>query len=278
MKDFIQIFLFTVVVSLIYTAVAQVLPQMSAEPPADVKLGSKIGPEELAAKGAPMFQTVCTQCHKMGESGRAPDLGAVGALAADRAAERAQKTGKPFTSADYLIEALCKPGDYLVEGYGNIMPPQQKTLSGGQILAVVAYLQSLGGEPTVKGTDVGPIERFGCATAAGGGAPAADEGPAEPVGTPEQVYTKYGCATCHAIDSDERKIGPPLFGIGKRATKGELYEALLAPDAKIAAGDPPYAGGVMQKTLDGNGFYKQMTPADFQKLVDWLAANKGGGE
>jgi len=32
----------------------------------------------------------------------------------------------------------------------------------------------------------------------------------------------------------------------------------------------------MKQTLDGNGFYKKMTPADYQALVDWLAANKGG--
>ncbi len=278
MKDTIQIALFTVIVSVIYTAVAQVLPQLDAQPPAEVALGSKIGPEELAPIGQEAYNVVCTQCHKAGESTRAPDLGNIGARAADRAAERAAKTGKPYTDVDYLLEALCKPGDYLVEGYGNIMPPQQKSLSGGQLLAVVAYLQSMGGDPTVKGTDVDPVKRFGCATGAG---PAGGDGgeaaaAAEPVGTPEQVYTKYGCATCHALDSDERKIGPPMLGIGAKLTKGQLYESILKPSATIAAGDPPYADGVMKQTLDSNGFYADMTPGDYQALVDWLAANKGG--
>jgi hypothetical protein len=31
----------------------------------------------------------------------------------------------------------------------------------------------------------------------------------------------------------------------------------------------------MKQTLDGNGFYKAMTPADYQALVDWLAGLKG---
>ncbi|MFT7624191.1 MAG: cytochrome c2 [Myxococcota bacterium] len=274
MKDTIQIALFTVVVSLMYTAIAQVLPQLDAQPPAEVALGSNIGPEELAPIGAEAFKGPCTACHKIGESGRAPDLGNIGAIAADRAAERAAKTGKPFTDVDYLLEALCKPGDYLVEGYGNIMPPQQKALSGGQILAIVAYLQSMGGEASVRGTDVEAVLRFGCATS-GGAAPAEAESSAEALGTPEQIYTTFGCSGCHSIDSDERKIGPSLFGIGKRMNKGEIYEGILAPDAVIAKGDPPFAGGTMKTTLDGNGFYQKMTPGDYQALVDWLAANKG---
>jgi cytochrome c551/c552 len=89
------------------------------------------------------------------------------------------------------------------------------------------------------------------------------------------MYEKFGCSGCHAIDSADRGIGPGLGDVGKRLTKGEIYEAILAPDATMSAGDPPYAGGVMQQTLDGNGFYESMTPGDYQALVDWLMAHKG---
>lgn len=95
------------------------------------------------------------------------------------------------------------------------------------------------------------------------------------VGTPDKAYEKFGCSGCHSIEGDERKIGPSLYDVGKRLTKGQIYESILAPDAEISAGDPPYAGGVMKSTLDGNGFYTSMTPADYQALVDWLAAKKG---
>lgn len=276
MKDILTIGAFTVIVSVIYTGVAQLLPQLPNPAPAVVELGAKIGPEELAPTGSELFASICAQCHKDGESGRAPDLAIMGALAGDRAATRAAETGEPYTDVDYLLESLCQPGDYLVEGYGNIMPPQQKALSGGQILAVVAYLQSKGGDPTVKGTDVDPVLRFGCASGVGA-APSEGGAASAPVavGPPEKVYEKYGCSGCHKIDSDERGIGPSLFDVGKRLDKGQLFEALLAPDAVIAEGDPPYAGGVMKQTLDGNGFFEDMTPADYQALVAWLASHKG---
>lgn len=279
MKDLLTISAFTVVVSLLYTGVAQFLPQLESHPPPVVAMGSNIGPEELAPIGAVAYEANCVQCHKAGESGRAPDISAIGQRAWDRARERSAATGEKYTDVDYLLESLCKPGDYLVEGYGNIMPPQGNALSGGQLLAVAAYLQSLGGEPTAKGTDVDPVLRFGCTK---GGAPsgvaagaAPEEEKAESVGPPEKVFEKFGCGGCHKLDSAERTIGPALQDVGKRLTKGQIYEAILAPDATIAAGDPPYAPGVMKQTLDGNGFYKSMTPADYQALVDWLAGLKG---
>ena len=250
MKNFLQIAFFTLAVSLMYTGVAQFLPQLENHPPAVVALGSKIGPEELVPIGQGAFEANCVQCHKMGESGRAPDLSTMGALAADRAAARSQETGTTFTDVDYLMESLCKPGDYLVEGYGNIMPPQGKALSGGQLLAVTAYLQSLGGEATVKGTDVEPVTRFGCVSGGGPGmVAAAEEAPPASVGPPDKVYEKFGCSGCHALEDDTRKIGPSLYGIGKKLTKGEIYEAILAPDAVMAKADPPYSGGAPQSHI-----------------------------
>jgi mono/diheme cytochrome c family protein len=274
MKNFLSTALFTLVVSLLYTGVAQFLPQLENHPPANAELGSDIGPDELAPIGAEVFAANCLQCHKAGEATRAPDISGIGSQVAIRAAARSTESGEKYTGVDYLVEALCKPGDYLVEGFGNIMPPQGKVLSGGQILAVVAYLQEQGGTATVKGTDVEPIKRFDCVVGGGAGG---GEGPQKKVavGPPAKVYEKFGCSGCHATDGPERKIGPSLHDVGKRLSKGLLYEALLDPDGTLAAGDPPYAAGVMAETLKGNGFYDQMTPADFQALVDWLAGLKG---
>lgn len=275
MKHFLLIFSFTVVVSLMYTGVAQFLPQLPSYPPTKVELGSNIGPSDLAAAGQGVFDSNCLQCHKFGEVARGPDLAGMGQRAHARAAERAEKTGKPYTDVDYLVEALCKPGDYLVEGFGNIMPPQGKALSGGQVLAAVAFLQDLGGEANVKGTDVESVERFGCVAAGGGGGGGEAAAEAEPVGSPEEVVQTFGCTACHSIDSDARLMGPSLFDVGARLGKGELYESLLAPDAALAPGTPPYPGAVMKGTLEGNGFYDRMTPSDYQALVDWLAGKKG---
>lgn len=273
MRDLLNIAVFTVAVSVLYTAVAQVLPQLPNHPPANVELGSNIGPEALSEAGASIFEGNCTQCHKFGETSRAPDLSNMGATAHSRAAERASATGQPFNDVDYLLEALCKPYDYLVEGFGRVMPPQQKALSGGQLLALVAYLQDLGGEATVRGTDVDPVMRFGCSSA-GGAAPAAEASAAKTsAGPPDKVFKDYGCATCHSIDSDEAKSGPSLMTAGTRLSKGQLYEAIIAPDAVMAAGFES-SKGLMGGALKDNGFYDAMTPADYQALVNWLAEKK----
>ena len=278
MKNFLVIALFTTVTSVLYTAIGYMLPQLESHPPPVVGLGEDIGPEDLGPIGAGVYEANCVQCHKMGESGRAPDLANAGGLAPDRAKQRARETGESYTDVDYLLESLCKPGDYLVKGFGNIMPAQQRSLSGGQILAVVAFLQNQGGEATVRGTDVEPVERFGCSTGgAGGGGAGAPVASADkaPVGDPQKAFTKFACDTCHALEDTERKLGPSLVDVGARLSKGEIYESLLVPDAKIAPGDPPYSEGLMKQTLDANGFYDQMTPVDYQKLVDWLAEKKG---
>ncbi len=268
MKQVWSIFLLTVVVSGFYTGVGQVLPQLENRPPPDIAAGSDIGSEQLAEAGASVFEANCVACHKLGQAGRGPDLASIGATASSRAAQR----GSGFTDADYLIESLCKPGDYVVEGFGNIMPPQGKALTGGQLLAVAAFLQSLGGEATLTGKDVKPLERFGCGSGAeGGSGGTAATASAEPVGTPDKVMDAFGCSTCHAVATEDRKLGPGLKGIGKRLSKGELYEALLVPDAAIAKGTPPYPAGLMGQTLNGNGFYSRMTPKDYQALVDYLA-------
>ena len=102
----------------------------------------------------------------------------------------------------------------------------------------------------------------------------ATEKKAAPVGKPEDIFANFGCSTCHAIEDDSRKSGPSLWDAGKRLTKGAIYESILAPDKVIAKGDPPYGQGLMKKSLDGNKFYEQMTPADYQALVDWLAEKK----
>jgi cytochrome c2 len=270
-KPVFSIFLLTVTVSLFYTGIGQVLPQLENHPPPEIAAGSDIGSEQLAEAGSSVFEANCVQCHKLGQVARGPDLAAIGGRAAQRAAERQKSSGQNYSDLDYLVESLCKPGDYLVSGFGNIMPPQGKQLTGGQLLAVAAFLQNLGGEATVTGKDTKPLERFGCGSGTDAGGGAAVAAASEPAGTPDKIVQNFGCSTCHALDSDERKLGPGFKGIGKRLSKGEIYEAVLVPDASIAKGTPAYPAGLMGQTLNGNGFYQRMTPKDYQALVDYLA-------
>jgi cytochrome c2 len=261
MKNFINIALFTLVVSLIYTGIAQVLPQLEGKPPPKVEFGAKTSATDLAVAGAEVFKGPCSACHKLNEDGRGPPLGNIGTIAHSRAAERG------ISDVDYLVEALCKPGDFVVDGYDNIMPPQQAALKAGQLQAIVAYLQSLGSDATVKGTDTEVFEAYGCVTE-GGGSGGGGMAQAKPVGPPEQAFKDFGCEGCHALDTDEKGTGPSLKGIGKRMDKWELLDALLDPDAIIADG---YEGGLMGGALAARDFYTRMSGKDYKAFVDWLS-------
>jgi len=265
MKNFLNISLFTLLVSLVYTGIAQILPQLEGKAPPKVEFGANTSAEDLAAAGSDIFQTNCTQCHKMAEAERCPPLGNIGALAHDRARER----GGNYTDVDYLVESLCKPGDYLVDGYGNIMPPQQRAMKPGQMQALVAYLQTLGGDASLKGTDIESFERFDCgAAASGGGGGAVAAAAPEPVGTPEEAWNNFGCSGCHSIDSAEIKTGPSLQGIGSRMEKWEILDAIVNPDATLAEGYDP---GLMEGALAARDFYSRMSGKDYQAFVDWLS-------
>jgi cytochrome c2 len=273
MKTYLQITLFTLVVSLTYTAIGRTLPQFENHPPAIVELGANIGPEELSAAGSGVFEGVCAQCHKVGESVRAPDLGDIGAAAVQRAAERSAATGETFTAVDYLVESLCAPDAYKAPGFpSGGMPNQGNQLSGGQILATVAYLQDFGDVASVRGTDVDPVERF-CGISDSGGSAAAPAAPV-PLGPPDAVFAEFACAGCHQMTPGIPSMGPNLSDVGARLSKAELYEAVLDPAATV---DEPFAafGALMPLTLQGNGFYDRMTASDYRALVEWLAAKTG---
>jgi hypothetical protein len=77
-----------------------------------------------------------------------------------------------MSDVEYLLESLSDPNAYIVEGFSPGMPPVDKPpidLSDMEMLAVIAYLQSLGGTPTV--TPSTSLARRGAAASAAQGAP-----------------------------------------------------------------------------------------------------------
>jgi mono/diheme cytochrome c family protein len=90
---------------------------------------------------------LCLSCHTVEGEGFAelgPALDGVGARAATRV--------EGESDVDYLAESLYAPEAYVVEGYAPLMTPANEdpvNLDDMEILMVVAYLQSLGGTPTV---------------------------------------------------------------------------------------------------------------------------------
>jgi cytochrome c oxidase subunit 2 len=204
MKNVLKIVLFTVLVTAFYGYVGQMVPQKEVHPPKDLVVGPEMTTEQLVEAGKQIAEGkgTCMGCHTIGsrDKGRFPDLGGIGSRAATR---------KPGVSAvDYLAEALYEPNAFIVEGYSPGMPPIGKPpigLSDAEMLAVIAYLQSLGGEPTVTGTTrlkyaapgpatSGPAEQPAAAPAPGAAAADAAAAPAPGAGATEAAAAPAGAA------------------------------------------------------------------------------------
>jgi hypothetical protein len=131
-----------------YTYVGQMVPQKEVLPPQETVLAAdlttadmvKVGREIMEGKG------LCLTCHTIGKTGalRFPDLEGIGARAATRV--------PGLSDIDYLAQSMYEPESYIVEGFNPGMPPINKPpigLTDQEILCVIAYLQTLGGTPTV---------------------------------------------------------------------------------------------------------------------------------
>jgi mono/diheme cytochrome c family protein len=282
MKVVIRIVLFTLLVTAFYTYVGQMVPQKEVHPPKDLEVGAGLSTAELVQAGRQIAEGkgTCMGCHTIGASGkqRFPDLAGIGSKAATR---------RPGVSdVDYLAEALYEPDAYIVEGYSPGMPPIAKppiSLSDAEILAVIAYLQSLGGTASVttatrvKYATTAPAAAAAAGkgaasasppggTAAAGAAPATTAA-ASPA-TPEQLLERHGCYMCHGRDKGAKTLGPSFHGMGRRLTAPQIYEAILDPDASIAKG---YPKGAMSSNLKATGFYEKATAADIRAMAEYLA-------
>jgi mono/diheme cytochrome c family protein len=131
-----------------YAYVGQMVPQKEVQPPAEIVLRSdltttdmvKVGREIMEGKG------LCFTCHTIGKSGalRFPDLAGVDARA------KAREPG--LSDIQYFAQAMYEPNAYIVAGFNPGMPTINKPpigLTDQEILCVIAYLQTLGGTPTV---------------------------------------------------------------------------------------------------------------------------------
>ncbi|RMD52114.1 MAG: cytochrome c [Nitrospirae bacterium] len=135
MKGGTQLIIVALVVTGLFTWFAQIMPQTKWEAPKKVVITPDMTPRQLSKIGKEIFKSAgCGVCHSVtGEKLRGPDLSRVGA-------ER---------DVDTMLT-------YLYYGTG-VMPPANKppaNLNDKEITALVAYLQSLGGRPTVKIGDI----------------------------------------------------------------------------------------------------------------------------
>jgi mono/diheme cytochrome c family protein len=157
-----------------YTYVGQMVPQKEVLPPQETVLRSdlttadmvKVGREIMDGKG------LCFTCHTIGKTGalRFPDLEGVDVRAKDRV--------PGLSDIEYFAQSMYTPEAFIVPGFNPGMPVINKPpigLTDQEILCVIAYLQTLGGTPTVT---LQTSHRFYTAPAAAGAAPGAP--PTEP--------------------------------------------------------------------------------------------------
>lgn len=266
----------TVLVTLgVYTGISNVIPQVESQVPERVEVGPNTSTPELVAMGEKIYQGAggCEACHGLGT--RAPTLlGEIGNRCGERVDGQSCK--------EYLYESLVNPRDFVVEGFQPIMPSMEAQLSSGQIWALVAYLQSQGGEVTVTSEDLtsggsgaggpagggeqGPSAAGGQTAAGGGGG-----GPSEPGALAKQ----YGCMACHQLGGTGGVTAPPFEAIREKGHPAEyIRRSILQPDADTASGyekDYSQFAGTMLGNLG-----ERLSDAELQTLVDWLSA--GGGE
>jgi putative heme-binding domain-containing protein len=211
----------------------------------------------------------CSTCHKIGSSGsatRGPDQEGL----AERAEERAKELGLS-SGLEYLVESIIDPEKYVVEGFDKIMPRVYDPpimLSREKILAVLAYLQSLGGEP-----DLDAIMKFKDKI------PEASKTKVKPWVPPLAVTAEEGeqvffdesldvtCGKCHMVNGKGQKVGPELTGIGAIQTPQYFVESILEPSAVIVKGYET----VFVITADGipyNGLIKSDTEEELTLILE----------
>ena len=259
---------FSLAVIWFYAFVAGLVPESSTA----VNLTSLdwSDPDAVAEQGALVFngKGQCSACHTVDTSapkGRCPDLTDIGVNAASRVPGMDAKT--------YLIESLYKPANYLVTGYGKIMPEVWKApivLSKLEIEAVIAYLQSQGGEIDPTPFDE-PIDRADAGTAAAALPPLL-------TGTPElgkKVFVDAACISCHVVTGIESPAAgettnedfevvtaPDLSEIAAFNDMRYLEESILVPGAQIVSGY-----GAVTVRAKGTTFQGTLVSQDEEKIV-----------
>jgi hypothetical protein len=131
-----------------YTYVGHLVPQKEVQPPAEVEISKDISTEEMVAIGEEIAsgKGLCLTCHTIGKSGslRFPDLSGIGS--------RCKTRIEGMDGLEYLAQSLYEPDVFIVEGFNPGMPAISKPpigLSNDEIMCVIAWLQSMGGEADV---------------------------------------------------------------------------------------------------------------------------------
>jgi len=132
-----------------YTYVGQMVPQKEVLPPQETVIAANLTTADMVPVGRQIMEGkgLCLTCHTVGKTEgpfRFPDLAGVDVRAMTRV--------PGLSDVDYFAQSLYEPEKVIVPGFNPGMPVINKPpigLTDQEILCVIAYLQSLGGTPTV---------------------------------------------------------------------------------------------------------------------------------
>ena len=132
-----------------YTYVGQMVPQKEVLPPQETVIRADLTTDDMVKVGQEIMngKGLCFTCHTLGKTEgpfRFPDLSGVDA--------RAQNRVPGLNDIEYFAQTIYEPEKFIVPGFNPGMPVINKPpigLTDQEILCVMAYLQSLGGTPTV---------------------------------------------------------------------------------------------------------------------------------
>ena len=177
----VRIGLLVIATTAFYTYVGQMVPQKEVQPPQETVLRADLTTADMVGVGKQIVEGkgLCSTCHTIGKSGalRFPDL--------DGVAVRAKTREPGLNDVEYFAQAMYEPDAYVVPGFNPGMPVINKPpigLTDQEILCVIAYLQSLGGTPTV--TLQTTHRYYGGTGAAPGAGPASGVAPPPPPAKP----------------------------------------------------------------------------------------------
>jgi cytochrome c len=186
-----------------YAYVGQMVPQKEVQPPQETVLASDLTTADMANVGRQIMEGkgFCLTCHTIGKTGalRFPDLAGVDV--------RAKSRVPGLSDVEYFAQSMYEPNAFVVPGFVPGMPTINQPpigLTDQEILCVIAYLQTLGGTPTVT---LQTTHRYHGAAAAPGGLPAPPAGPDAPGRA--QPLPRKGVRLRPAIPSPHNQVGAP---------------------------------------------------------------------
>jgi mono/diheme cytochrome c family protein len=248
---FVKLALLIIGLSVFYTYVGlYFLPQSQSLPPKVIEIREGIARDELLKIGEDILfgKGQCMVCHpnKPEPGMRSPAIAGIGGIMLERV------KNMDISQEEYIFQALVDTKAYIPEGFAPIMPPSQKLLTEGELIAVAAFLQSKGSDVTISYPESVPaLRKYLGSTAETEVVSSVDitEGISREellkIGK-DMFDDKGGCIECHPAEPDPDIEFPMLSALigdvekhaldSGKDTEEFLFESLVNPAAYIAEG------------------------------------------